>query len=272
MPKKKKSRPKLEALKKQILPIIEKMDEFSAYDVMKKLKISKSQRKDWNNKYMQLCTILREMEEVERVLSSSLEESDTLIRPKKIYKWKKSVNIKNVIILHCWGGEPEKFWYSYVKKELEKKGYNTWLPLLPDTNNPKLKEQLPFILDNGEFNENTVVIGHSSGCPLILSVLENIDVKIKQAILVAGFCEKLGDDGPDMLQEKYNWEKIKQNVQDIIFINSDNDPWKCDDKQGRKMFDKLGGKQIIVHGEGHMGSDSFNQPYKEFPLLIKLID
>jgi hypothetical protein len=37
------------------------------------------------------------------------------------------------------------------------------------------------------------------------------------------------------------------------------------------MFDKLGGTLIIKSGEGHMGSDSFNQPYKEFPLIITLV-
>ncbi len=38
------------------------------------------------------------------------------------------------------------------------------------------------------------------------------------------------------------------------------------------MFDHLGGTQIIKHGEGHMGSDTFTQPYREFPLLVQLID
>ncbi len=56
-----------------------------------------------------------------------------------------------------------------------------------------------------------------------------------------------------------------------MFIHSDNDPWGCSEKQGKEMFDKLGGTLIIKHGEGHMGSDSFNQPYKKFPLLVKLI-
>jgi hypothetical protein len=36
------------------------------------------------------------------------------------------------------------------------------------------------------------------------------------------------------------------------------------------MFDNLGGMQIVLH-EGHMGSTYYNQPYKEFPLLLKLI-
>jgi len=180
--------------------------------------------------------------------------------------------MKNAIILHGSGATPDSFWYPHVKKELEKKGYKVWLPQLPNPSKPNLKEQLSFILKNGKFSEETVIIGHSAGCPLILSILENIDVRIKKAILVAGFSTPLGSDADGILQENYNWEKIRQNVEDIIFINSDNDPWGCDDKQGRRMFDKLGGTLIIRHGEGHMGSDTFNQPYKEFPFLMKLID
>lgn len=131
---------------------------------------------------------------------------------------------------------------------------------------------MPFVLKNGKFVSETILIGHSAGTPLILSILENINVKINKAILVAGYARSNPKNEPQpILQEKYNWNKIKNNVRDIIFINSDNDPWGCDDKQGRYMFDNLGGTLIIRHGEGHMGSDYFNQPYKEFPLLEKLL-
>jgi len=34
----------------------------------------------------------------------------------------------------------------------------------------------------------------------------------------------------------------------------------------------FGGTLIIRHGEGHMGSDKFNQPYREFPLLEKILE
>lgn len=47
----------------------------------------------------------------------------------------------------------------------------------------------------------------------------------------------------------------------------------CDDNQGRQMLDSLSkGTLIIKKGEGHMGSDRFNQPYREFPFLLNLID
>lgn len=181
--------------------------------------------------------------------------------------------MKNAIILQGAGETTESFWLPWLKKELEKKGYEVWLPQLPNNDDPQLEKNLPFVLKNGKFTEETVMVGHSAGCPLILSILENIGVKIKQAILVAGFSTPLpGEDAANkILQENYKWKKIKENVADIIFINSANDPWGCDDKQGRNMFNNLGGS-LIINKEGHMGSDSFNQPYKEFPFLLKLID
>ncbi len=83
--------------------------------------------------------------------------------------------------------------------------------------------------------------------------------------------KKLEKEAEPILQKKYDWNKIRENVKDIIFINSDNDPWGCDDKEGYYMFKNIGGTLVIRHGEGHMGSDKFNQPYKEFPLLESLL-
>lgn len=127
----------------------------------------------------------------------------------------------------------------------------------------------------GVFTEETVIIGHSAGGPLVLSVLENIKVQIHKAILVAGFARPLrGDNGKvqPILQSKYNWEKIKKSAKDIIYLNSDNDPWTIDHEEGLYMYRKTGGTLIIREGEGHMGSDSFHQPYTKFLLLEKLLE
>lgn len=182
--------------------------------------------------------------------------------------------MKNAVIYHCRGGSPDDFWYPWLKKELEQRDYQVTVPKFPDSEPSPLSTWLPFALKASEYNNETVLIGHSSGAVLILSVLENLQSPIKQAILVAGFTEPLKEhdyDADPILQKSYDWEKIKANVGEIIFINSDNDPWGCDEKAGRKMLDQLGGTLIIPHGQGHMGSVSFNQPYQEFPLLVKLI-
>lgn len=182
--------------------------------------------------------------------------------------------MKNAIILHGISSNPDHFWFPYVKLELEKRGYEVWVPQLPQPDAPKIEIQLPFILEYGKFSKDTVLIGHSSGASLILSILENLPTQIHQAILVSGFLLRGGQRPATIVKDEneYDWNKMKSNAKNIIIMNSDNDPWGCDDMQGRKMFDHLGGTQMIRHGEGHMGSDLYNQPYKEFPLLIKLVE
>lgn len=182
--------------------------------------------------------------------------------------------MKNAIIFHGTGCNPKSFWQPYLAKELKDKGYKVWIPALPDVDHPSLQTWLPFVLDKGDFSEKTVLIGHSAGSPLILSILEHISVTVKKAILVAGYSRPKGVnmEKEPILQESYNWEKIKSHAKEFYFINSDNDPWGCTDVEGKYMLDHLGGTLIIKKGEGHMGSDLYHQPYKKFPLLVKLVE
>ncbi len=190
--------------------------------------------------------------------------------------------MKNAILLHGNSCTPNSYWLPSIKKFLEGYGYSVWAPQLPNSTVPDLKIQLLSVLKKGKFGNETIIVGHSSGCPLILAILENINVRINKAILVAGYARRLGKqnkpelkklekDAEPILQDKYSWKKIRRNVKDIIFINSNNDPWSCDDKEGLYMFEHLGGTLIIQYGEGHMGSDKFKQPYKKFHLLEKLL-
>ncbi len=188
--------------------------------------------------------------------------------------------MKNAILLHGSSSTPNHFWLPSIKKFLEERDYSVWAPQLPVPEAPNLEYQLPFVLENGTFNSETIMVGHSSGCPLILAVLEKINVRIKKAVLVAGFGRPLHKMTDPVLKkyegalriakEEYDWKKIKNNVEEIIFINSDNDPWGCNDEEGRYMQKHLGGKLIVNH-EGHMGSEMKNQPYREFSLLEKLL-
>lgn len=180
--------------------------------------------------------------------------------------------MKNAIILHGTGDKITDFWFPYLKKNLEEKGFEVWLPELPNAKAPNLRDWLTFVLENGTFNGETVLVGHSAGAQLILSILEKLETPIKQAIMVSGYAKALrATPDHEKNTEDFNWEKIKGKAGELVFVNSDNDPWTCDDKQGRIMLDHLGGVQVIPKGEGHMGSTTYNQPYKEFPLLVKLV-
>ena len=178
--------------------------------------------------------------------------------------------MKNAILLHGTSGNPDNFWFPWLKKQLEIKGYEVWVPQLPEADTPKVDLWVPYVLKNGKFSEETIIIGHSAGSPTILALLEKLEIKIKQAIMVAAYFEPINA-VTGILKQNYNWDLIKSHIEDLIIINSDNDPWKCDDKQGIRLFEKVGGTLILRHGEGHMGSEMYNQPYREFPLLLKLI-
>lgn len=184
--------------------------------------------------------------------------------------------MKQAILLHGTGGsDKDYFWFEDIRNYLEDHDYKVWWPLLPNTDKPNITESLNFVKANlPTIAEETIIIGHSSGCPLILSLLEQLNINVKQVILVSGFYASLNDDGySDLMlpKEGFNWEEIKKSAKEIILINSDNDPWGCDDKQARPAAEKLGAKFILAEGQGHMGSTTFNQPYKEFLLLKELL-
>lgn len=181
--------------------------------------------------------------------------------------------MKTVWLLHGTGGsDTDYFWFEDTKKYLESHGYDVWWPLLPHTDKPNLEETTQFIKNNmPAIDEESIIIGHSSACPLILHILQNFKVKVKQVVLVSGYYQKISNESNSMLPESFDWETIKQNASEYILINSDNDPWGCDDKQARPAAEKLGAKFIFAKGQGHMGSGSYNQPYREFKTLNDIL-
>lgn len=187
--------------------------------------------------------------------------------------------MKQAILLHGTGGsDTNYFWFADTKKYLEDNGYKVWWPLLPNAERPVLDEWLQFVEENmPPLDEESVIIGHSSGCPLILWLLENSMITIKQVVLVSGFYQLI-DDPKDggishlmLPEEGFDYDRIRTAAHEFVLINSDNDPWGCDDKQAQPVADELGGKFVLAKGQGHMGSGTFNQPMLELPLLKELL-
>lgn len=171
----------------------------------------------------------------------------------------------NAIIFHGTGANPQAIWYPWLRTRLTERGYAVDAPHYPGLNVEPIATLLPEVLANHDFNEHTVLVGHSGGAALLLALLEHIDTTVAQAVLVAGYCTRPNTDDEPVLQDNYDWAAIKAHVRDLYFINSRHDPYGCDDRQGRAMFERLGGTQII-RDDGH-----FDQPYQTFELLDKLI-
>lgn len=182
--------------------------------------------------------------------------------------------MSKVIIFHGTDCAPDSpfYWYQWLKQELLAQGFEVENPYYPEINREDINAFLPKIFDNHTFDENTIIVGHSSGAALILGILEKLDAPVRLSVLVAGYVESIHEDGAlDPIQKTtYDWRAIKNNSKDFVFINSANDPWGCDDRQGKILFDHLGGTQVIKN-DGHFGSASKNLPYVQFPLVRDVI-
>ena len=175
---------------------------------------------------------------------------------------------RRAIIFHGTGAHPEVVWLPWLRRRLTDRGYDVEVPHYPELNVEPIVSFLPTVLANHTFDANTVLVGHSGGAALLLSILEHIDARVAQAILVAGYCTQPSTEHEPVLQDTYDWPAIRAGVADLYFINSRNDPYGCDERQGRAMFERLGGTQI-VRDEGHFGD--VDQPYESFDLLDRLI-
>jgi predicted alpha/beta hydrolase family esterase len=175
---------------------------------------------------------------------------------------------KSAIIFHGTGGSPDVIWLPWLAARLRERGYAVTVPHYPYVNVEPVATFLPRVLADQNFDEQTVLVGHSGGAALLLALLQHLDVTVAQAVLVAGYCTRPNDEEEPVLQDAYDWDAIRAHVRDIWFINSVNDPYGCDAGQGRAMFDRLGGTQI-VRNEGHFGD--WNQPFPTFDLLDRII-
>jgi len=104
-------------------------------------------------------------------------------------------------------------------------------------------------------------------------MMESFKIKVRQVVLVGGFYKEIDSEGKSkrMLPDSFDWQAVKAKAGEIIMINSDNDPWGCTDELARGAAIELDAKMVVNSGEGHMGSGAFNQPYREFKLLKRIL-
>ena len=188
--------------------------------------------------------------------------------------------MKNAIILHGAGNNSQGNWFPWLKINLEKKGYAVWVPDLPNSDVPDQNLWLARIKQNpnGEINNQTVLIGHSSGATLILRILENLPptIKVKKVVLVAtpieiGTKDEYFQYKRGLLNTPFDWKKIKNSAQHFYFFHSDNDQYECGISQGNVLKKQLDGTLLIREGEGHFNLET-GQKYRQFPEVLELID
>ena len=81
--------------------------------------------------------------------------------------------MKNAIIIHGNDNTPEGNWFRWLEAELQKIGYEVWLPQMPDSHLPNADRYNKLLLSHDfNFNSESILIGHSSGAVAILHLLQ----------------------------------------------------------------------------------------------------
>ena len=176
-------------------------------------------------------------------------------------------------IIHGTFGHPNENWFPWLKQELEKIGFEVFVPAFPTPEGQSLgawkkvfEEFLPQV--DGE----TIFVGHSLDPAFIINVLERVERPVKACFFVSGFVGSLGNQEFDELNDSianrgFDWEKVKKNCARFFVFHSDNDPYVSMEKAS-ELAGRLGVEPVVVGEAGH-----FNEKagYKEFPLLLKKI-
>ena len=182
-------------------------------------------------------------------------------------------HMKAAIILHGTLGSPDGNWFQWLKAELERQGLTVWLPQLPHAELPRLKEWQQFVQEHCPFpiNEETLIIGHSSGAILALVLAQNATKKIGAIVDVSVFYDNSLEWQPNsrLFDVAFDWRAMRSGVNELLFIHSDNDPYVPLD-QAQYVADNTGAEMIIILGQGHFNLEQ-SDAYEQFPELMTIL-
>lgn len=205
----------------------------------------------------------------------------------------------NVVMLHGWTKgdilnfpqflpDNEQNWMGWAKKELEKRGYQVATPFIRygyKSDYSEWKKELEKL--NLDINENTILVGWSSGGAFWVRWLSETKQKVKKLILVApakvvGNSEKVlqplweqfdQGNGPEYRKE---WDSfhdfqcdatIKDRVESITIFISDDADWLVE--AARRYAKEFDANLIKINNQGHFSNEERLSP--EFPELLEVI-
>jgi len=168
---------------------------------------------------------------------------------------------KIVLIHGNGGGISTDHWFPSVKKSLEDIGFNVIARDFPDNQIAHESIWLSFLKNEITTDENTILIGHSSGAVASMRFAENN--KILGSILVGCNYTDLGDaieKESGYYNHPWNWQQIKNNQNWIIQFASTDDPY-IPIEEPRFISQQLNSEYHEFKDKGHFC-------ISEFPELI----
>jgi len=179
--------------------------------------------------------------------------------------------MKNYFIIHALGRTEDDYWYKYIKKYVNDQGYECYVPTLPNINEMNYDSwKKEFDKYKQYINEDSVMIGHSTGSIFIVKYLTENNINIYKFISVVGFNEV------NPLSINLSWEDINKSffVDDLkkfkVFAKERISFYSPTDVYDFNVLNRfatdIDALKIIIDTAGH-----FTKGYDEFKELLKYL-
>jgi len=117
------------------------------------------------------------------------------------------------------------------------------IPIIPP------KNKIEFVLKNTEFDEKTILLGHSLGAVVALKVVEKLKINIAGLVLAAGFTQPKFLDHERPFTNRFDWnfnfKSIKEKTGFIKVLRAIND-YAVPAEEAKKLVENLDGELIEV--------------------------
>jgi len=184
------------------------------------------------------------------------------------------MTFKNAIILHGTMGSPDINWFQWLKNELTAKDIQVWLPQLPNPSQPSLRQEADYIHAECPFaiNEQTLIIGHSSGAILALILAQENKTPVGAVVAVSVFHDNSlkWDANNSLFDVDFDWTAIQAGALKLLFVHSDNDPY-VPLEQAQFVADNCQAEIVVVQNQGHFNLER-SAAYRAFPKLLELLN
>lgn len=180
--------------------------------------------------------------------------------------------MKEAILLHGAYGSPNENWFSWLKKELERKGYTVFVPTFSTLENQNLQQwTTEFWEQIGTTSGDTILITHSLGAAFAAKILEDHEpYAIKACFFIAPFCSNLAIQQFDsinstFIHREFNWSLVQKNGGELTIFGSTNAPYVS--KQHIQEFaENCVTQPIWIDEAGHFNESA---GFSTFPLLLE---
>lgn len=167
------------------------------------------------------------------------------------------------------GGGPGDNWFPFLKAELEKLKIEVIASEFPDNQLARASYWLPFLKNDLKADEESVLVGHSSGAIAAMRFAETN--RLLGSVLVGSYHTDLGlptEKQSGYFDRHWDWASIKRNQKWIIQFAAINDPW-IPIEEARFVHEKLNTDYYEFQDQGHFGGDYQKLVFPELLQALK---